>query len=84
MHSAEADLLTRAVAGERPALEQLLHAHHRQLLSYVERHLPLDLARVVQAQDVLQETYFDAFRRIGTFRPEGESSFYRWLVTIAR
>jgi RNA polymerase sigma-70 factor (ECF subfamily) len=33
---------------------------------------------------VLQDTYFEAFRRLADFRTEGTDSAYRWLVTIAR
>ena len=34
---------------------------------------------------MLQDTFFEAWRGIGTFRFGGEGdSFYRWLVTIAR
>jgi RNA polymerase sigma factor (sigma-70 family) len=65
-------------------IQVLLHAERGKLLSYIKRHLPSELAGWFEPQDILQDTYFEAFRRIGQFTPTESSSAFRWLVTIAR
>jgi RNA polymerase sigma-70 factor (ECF subfamily) len=65
-------------------LEALLESHAGLLLSYIERHLPALLQPAHQPVDVLQDVYFEAFRRLGEFEPRGDDAAYRWLVTIAR
>ncbi len=80
---AETDLIARAVAGEEPALERLLLAHADRLRAHIGRKLPAALRSVVAEDDIIQETFIDAFRRIGLFQPHGDSAFYNWLVVIA-
>jgi RNA polymerase sigma-70 factor (ECF subfamily) len=71
--------------GDAPGhLESLLDAHAGRLLAYIERHLPTVLQPAHQPMDVLQDVYFEAFRRLGEFAPQGDDAAYRWLVTIAR
>ncbi len=73
------------MAADPLSLQLLFHAERAHLLEYVRRHLPGELAAVVDVQDVLQDTYINAFRRMGQFTPGGDSSsVFRWLVTIAR
>lgn len=45
--------------------------------------MPPTLARVLAAEDLLQECLLDVFRTITAFRPSGTHAFERWLVTIA-
>lgn len=66
------------------SLQLLLHAQRARLMEYVRRHLPAELAGFIDVQDVLQDTYINAFRRMGQFTPGEPDSVYRWLVTIAR
>jgi RNA polymerase sigma-70 factor, ECF subfamily len=77
-------LLARASAGDASAMEALLVAHRSRLLEYISRHLPEDVRRVMGPEDVLQDVYFEAFRRLGTFTADGDSALDRWLATIAR
>jgi RNA polymerase sigma-70 factor, ECF subfamily len=78
----------RIPAGERTrdlaAVELVLSQERRNLLAYLEKHLPHELRPAIEPIDVLQDTYFEAFRRLADFRTEGADSAYRWLVTIAR
>jgi RNA polymerase sigma-70 factor (ECF subfamily) len=74
----EADLLTRARAGDRLALEGLLK-RHRSSIERVCRRLCSDSS---QLDDVLQETYVAIVRSIGSFR--GDSTFLTWVYTLAR
>jgi RNA polymerase sigma-70 factor (ECF subfamily) len=67
-----------------PTLESLLAQESEKVLAYLARHLPQELRPTIEAADVLQDTYFEAFRRLGEFQWAGTDSMYRWLVTIAR
>jgi len=80
----ESDYICRVVDGDEDALEDLLQLHQEALLQFIQRQIPRDLARIVDAVDVLQETSIEAFRQIGNFRPSGENAVFRWLATIAR
>ncbi|MHC4064236.1 MAG: RNA polymerase sigma factor [Planctomycetota bacterium] len=80
---AELDLIARAVAGDAFALERLLLAYYDRLCRRVARKLPVRLRGTVAAEDILQQTFVEAFQGIGSFRPQGKWAFYRWLVTIA-
>jgi RNA polymerase sigma-70 factor (ECF subfamily) len=66
------------------AVELALSQESEKVLAYLERHLPQELRTTIEPADVLQDTYFEAFRRLAEFRSEGVDSAYRWLVTIAR
>jgi len=75
----EADLLTKAAAGEQPAVRALLDGYGPALYGFlyarVGGHAPV-------AEDLLQETLIEAVRSAPTFR--GESSLKTWLCAIAR
>jgi RNA polymerase sigma-70 factor (ECF subfamily) len=81
--AAEQDLVGRAVAGEPLALDRLLLAHYGSLHARVDKRLPQRLRTTVAPEDVIQETFAEAFRTIGGFKADGPDAFYRWLVTIA-
>jgi RNA polymerase sigma-70 factor (ECF subfamily) len=75
----EADLLTRAAAGNPTAVRALLDDYGPALYGFL-------YARVgghqSAAEDLLQETLIEAVRSASTFR--GESSLKTWLCAIAR
>jgi RNA polymerase sigma-70 factor (subfamily 1) len=74
----------RAVAGEPDALVTLLQRYHGRVLAFIERQLPQALQTQLEPGDVLQDTYFKAFRLIGTLRADDVETFVRWLLSIAR
>jgi RNA polymerase sigma factor (sigma-70 family) len=65
-------------------LQAVLHAHSDRLLAYLSRLMPVDLQSFVEPQDVLQDTFFEAFQRCDEFHIESKDGAFRWLVTIAR
>ena len=75
----EADLLTKAAAGNPAAVRALLDGYGAALYGFlyarVGGHAPV-------AEDLLQETLIEAVRSASTFR--GESSLKTWLCAIAR
>jgi RNA polymerase sigma factor (sigma-70 family) len=50
----------------------------------VANRIPTEWQSVLSANDVLQQTFADAFRAITLFRPNGSASFRTWLMTLAR
>jgi RNA polymerase sigma-70 factor (ECF subfamily) len=70
--------------GDPRAFEALVGQESQKLLAYLQRHLPQELRPGIEPADVLQDTYFEAFRSFEDFRWDGADSVYRWLVTIAR
>ncbi len=79
----ELDRIRQAVSGSEAALTLLLTDSHARLCQHLARRIPASLAAVVDAEDIAQEAYTEAFRHIGTFQPRGDDAFYRWIGTIA-
>jgi RNA polymerase sigma-70 factor (ECF subfamily) len=77
----EQDLVARAVRGDRNALVILLYRYYERLLAHARRHLPEDLRRVIDAEDILQEAHRRAYQKIHTF--DTRHAFYPWLAAIA-
>ena len=77
-------LVEEAAKGDVAALEKLLRIHYPGLLAYAQRHTPADLRREIDPQDVIQDTLFEAIRRIRELRSLDPRSLRSWLFTIAR
>ncbi|MEX2170664.1 MAG: RNA polymerase sigma factor [Pirellulales bacterium] len=77
------EMVAKAVAGDHAALESLLIPYHGPLLAHVTRLIPSKVRASVCPDDVLQQTYLNAFRSIGRFESRGEGAFYGWLKVIA-
>jgi RNA polymerase sigma-70 factor (ECF subfamily) len=78
VETADTNLLERARAGDRAALEELLARHQRRVYRF-----GLKMCRDEEdAKDVLQETLLAVARGVKDFR--GASSVSTWLYTIAR
>jgi RNA polymerase sigma-70 factor (ECF subfamily) len=71
-------LVWRLRRGDRRAARELIARHHRSVYGYL-RHLG---AAAPLAEDLTQETYAKAWRRIDTLRRS--RSLRSWLLTIAR
>jgi RNA polymerase sigma-70 factor, ECF subfamily len=65
-------------------LQGVLHRYSDMLLAYLKREMSFELRRFVEPQDVLQDTYFEAFQRSSEFQWQGEKAAFEWLVQIAR
>lgn len=72
-------LVERAVAGDRLAFDQLYTQH----LDQVYRFILYRVADVSLAEDLTQEAFTHALRRIGAFTWQG-GGFAAWLITIAK
>jgi len=70
-------VLAQARAGDPAALERLYRAYEVPVYNLARR-----ICRTVEdAEDVMQETFFEVCRSIGRFR--GEGSLWGWVRTIA-
>jgi len=74
--TAEADLVRRARARDEPAIRAILQANNRRLYRLARGILRND----GEAEDVVQETYVQAFTHLDDFR--GDSSLATWLSRI--
>jgi RNA polymerase sigma-70 factor (ECF subfamily) len=77
------DLVALAAAGDRVALERLLLAHYTPLVRLLAPRLPTSLQSVVSIEDILQDTFSQAFRDVRKLGHCSERSFGAWLKTVA-
>ncbi len=73
-----ADLLKRAVAGDRAAFEQILLVHEKQVLGTALRMM----GRMEDAQDAAQEVFLRLFRNLKKFRAADELRPWLYRVTM--
>jgi RNA polymerase sigma-70 factor (ECF subfamily) len=71
--------IQRARAGDLDALEQVYRAYEGTVYSLARR-----ICRSAEdAEDVMQETFFEVCRSIGSFRGEGPGSLTAWIKRVA-
>jgi RNA polymerase sigma-70 factor, ECF subfamily len=73
----DANVLTRAQAGDHHAFAQLYALHKRRIYSLCLRMV----SNVAEAEDLTQEAFLQLHRKIATFR--GDSAFSTWLHRLA-
>ena len=71
-------LVLAARQGSREAFAQLVRLHHELVRSFLCRHV----SHADVADDLAQEVFLVAFRRMGEFR--GDARFSTWLLGISR
>ena len=81
--SSNSDLIAQAIGGDRDALSALLKSHTPMLRSRLAGRVPPRWRPVLTVDDLLQETYTDAFLGIRDFVAVSEASFRAWLCTTA-
>src|SRR5262245_27001941 len=72
-------LLERARAGDQHAVELLVARHRGPLQRWASGRLPGWARGMIETQDVVQETLFQTFRKIETFRPERVGALQAYL-----
>jgi RNA polymerase sigma-70 factor (ECF subfamily) len=77
-------LLDRARDGNQLAFEELFKRHRGRLQKAIAMRIDRRLAARVDASDVLQDTYLEAFRRLPKYLQQEKMPFYLWLLWIAR
>jgi RNA polymerase sigma-70 factor, ECF subfamily len=84
MSASELDLVKQAIAGDASALTDLLEQAGPEIRRKLTPAIPSRWRAVLSAEDVMQETYIDAFLDVYQFQTRGEGSFSAWLMTIAK
>ena len=79
----ENEWLARAVAGDRLALGRLLLPCYESLATHIARQLPPALQGVVEVDDLVQQTFAVAIRKISKFQQRADASLLSWLKKIA-
>jgi RNA polymerase sigma-70 factor (ECF subfamily) len=77
-----ADLLDRVRRGDERALAELFSTERDRLWRMVQARLDRRLRGRVDPDDILQEAYLDATRRINHFANEPSMSFFLWLRLV--
>ncbi len=76
-------LIAQAVDGSPDALSSLLEEFGPLVRREIGPRIPAQWRSVLSEDDVMQQTYADAFRSIGQFVPLGDGSFRAWLASLA-
>lgn len=74
----------RAISGDREALGNLLEQVGPVVRRDIETRIPARWRSLLSDDDVMQQTYADAFRGITRFVPLGDGAFRAWLSNIAK
>lgn len=77
VRSADLELAGRIRSGDGAAFEELYHQHAARLYNLAYRMA----GAALDAEDLLQEVFLLAYRKVGSFR--GESSLGTWLYRLA-
>jgi RNA polymerase sigma-70 factor (ECF subfamily) len=77
------DLIAAAIAGDQAALQKLLVSQRAAVTRYAERRLPASIRDHVDSDDVVQQTFVEAFRSIARFRLDESPRFQAWLFGTA-
>ncbi len=75
--------LARARTGDHDALGALLQAHAPALSADLRPRIPPRWSGLITVEDILQETFTDAFLSIRKFTPRGDGSLAVWLKKLA-
>jgi RNA polymerase sigma-70 factor (ECF subfamily) len=84
MDAPDHQLVDQAVAGDDGALTELLRRHGPSVRAQTAASMGSKWQSVLEADDVMQVTYLEAFLRIDRFEHRGENTFAAWLAQIAR
>ncbi len=82
--SGQEALVERAAGGDQEALTRLIAQHDATLRSKFCNQIPIRWQALLSLDDLLQETYTDAFLDIADFVDRGAESFEHWLTTIGK
>lgn len=80
---AEESLLRKASAGDQEAFRALFLQHRAALMDFIRRRLDAPLKARIDASDIVQETQFEAFRRLEGYLANRPMPFADWLERTA-
>ena len=77
------ELIERFQGGEDSALNELFTRYRDRLCRIVAIRMGPHLRQLLDEEDIVQDVFVVAARRIGDFTPSGHGSILRWLAAIA-
>ncbi len=83
MSATESDLVARAIRGDSEALTELLEQEGPIVRQRLEAKIGIAWRSVLDADDVMQVSYMEAFLQVNRFQPAGPGAFRAWLAQIA-
>lgn len=84
MAAPDDELFAAAVGGDEDALVALLERNDEGVRHRLTGSIPRRWQSLLTLDDVMQQTYVDAFRDIRGFVPRGEGAFAAWLAKLAK
>jgi RNA polymerase sigma-70 factor (ECF subfamily) len=78
-----AELVQRAQRGDPAAFADLCQRYAPRLRRFVRVHLPQNLRRHADSEDVLQDAFLNAVRAFDRFEMRDDDALLHWLATIA-
>jgi RNA polymerase sigma-70 factor (ECF subfamily) len=82
--ASERELSDLAARGNTDALAALFERFGPAVRAALAAEIPSRYQALVSVDDIMQETYTDAFLGFSQFTPRGPGSFAAWLTTVAR
>lgn len=83
-HSVTQNLLANAQQGDRAAVNRLLERHRASLRKLIQLRLDRQIARRVDASDVVQDVLLEANTRLQDYFADPRLPFHLWLRQIAK
>jgi RNA polymerase sigma-70 factor (ECF subfamily) len=83
MALSEQQLAIQAAAGDEGALTTLLRTFGPDIRVRIEASISPKWRSILDADDVMQVTYLEAYLQIERFQPRGDGAFVAWLTRIA-
>ena len=83
MPASQDEAIVRAIRGDREALATLLESTGPTVRRAITGRIPDRWQSVLSEDDVMQQTYADAFQCISHFTPLGDGAFRAWLSSLA-
>lgn len=77
-------LLQKVQGGDQTAFEELFKRHRAKVQRTIALRMDRRVAARVDASDVVQDAYLEAFKRLPKYLQQQEMPFYLWLCWIAR
>lgn len=77
------DLIARIRQGDASAFTPLFEKYRKRLALLIHYKIGHELRRLADVEDVLQETFLEAFRDLERFQYEKPGGFFSWLSRIA-
>jgi RNA polymerase sigma-70 factor (ECF subfamily) len=76
-------LIRQAAAGDQPSATALFARFHERLLKMIRLRMDRRLKGRVDSEDIVQEAYLDAARRLRAYAADPPMSFFLWLRFLA-